>query len=134
MAEESGHGNPDEELREEIARSRDIVSRSLGELRYELDFPRRIRRSFQRQSFTWITAAVVIGALWAIRPARRKEASALPQHSRKQGSRFLEAGFLLGVLKIAANILKPVAVNFLKKKVSEYGSTSPRKHSGFRKR
>jgi|SRR5882724_9614549 len=134
MAKESGNDEPAEELSEEIARSRELVSRNLSGLRYELDFPRKIRKSFQRQTLTWITAAVAVGVFWSIRPARRKKAYAHPQNAPKPIAKFLEAGFLLGVLKIAANILKPVAVSFLKKKVSEYTTGSPRKHSGFRKR
>jgi len=48
--------------------------------------------------------------------------------ARKSTGRLLEAGFLLGVLKIAANVLKPVIVSFLKKKVSAFASGS--RHSG----
>jgi len=44
-------------LREEIARSRELVSRNLGGLRYELDFPRKIRRSFQTQTVLWLAVA-----------------------------------------------------------------------------
>jgi hypothetical protein len=124
MAEEPGHDKPAEELSEEIARSRDIVSRSLGELRYELDFPRKIRRSFKRQSFAWITAAIVVGALLAIRPGRRKKTYANRNNAGKPANRLLEAGFVLGTLRIAASLLKPLVVGFLKERIREYTTSS----------
>jgi len=46
MAKESGNDEPAEVLREEIARSRELVSRSLSGLRYELDFPRKYGSRF----------------------------------------------------------------------------------------
>lgn len=126
MAEEPGHNKPAEELSEEIARSRDIVSRSLGELRYQLDFPRKIRRSFERQSFAWITAAIVVGALLATRSVRRKKTHANRKNAGKPASRLLEAGFILGTLRIAASLLKPVVVGFLKERIKEYATGSRR--------
>jgi hypothetical protein len=130
MAKEPGHDKPAEELSDAIARSRDIVSRTLGELRYELDFPRKIRKSFERQSFVWISAAIVVGALVAIRPGRRKKTFANRKNAGKPTRRLLEAGFVLGTLRIAASLLKPVVVGFLKERIKEY-TTSP---SRFKKR
>ena len=59
MAKESGNDEPAEELREEIARSRESWTRDLRGLRTKLDFPRKIRRSFQTQtsSHGWPRAA-----------------------------------------------------------------------------
>jgi hypothetical protein len=34
----------------------------------------------------------------------------------------LEAGFVLGALRIAAGLLKPVVMNFVEKKLGSYGS------------
>jgi len=127
MAKESGHDEPAEDLREEIARSRELVSRSLSGLRYELDFPRKIRRSFQTQTVLWLAAAAAAGLLFTVLPGRKKKKVYIdPKNARKSTGRFLEAGFLLGVLKIAANVLKPVMVSFLKKKVSAFANGSRR--------
>ena len=63
MANEPEHDEPTEELREEIARSRERLTRDLSGLRYELDFPRKIRRSFQTQTVLWLAAAGVAGVL-----------------------------------------------------------------------
>jgi hypothetical protein len=126
MAKESGHDKPAEELKEEIARSRELVAHDLSGLRYELDFPRKIRRSFQTQTLRWLAAAAAAGLLFTVLPGRKKKVYVDPKNARKSTGRLLEAGFLLGVLKIAANVLKPVMVSFLKRKVSAFASGSRR--------
>ena len=128
MANEPEHGDPAQEMREEIARSRELVSRNLSGLRYELDFPRKIRRSFQTQTVLWLAVAAAAGLLFTVLPGRKKKVHVDLKSARKSTGRLLEAGFLLGVLEIAANVLKPVIVSFLKKKVSAFASGS--RHSG----
>src|SRR5204862_725087 len=73
MAKESGQEKSLHELRQEVAHSRDWLARDLSGLRYELDFPLKFRKSFQRQTVLWITAAVVIGIVLAVMPARTKK-------------------------------------------------------------
>jgi hypothetical protein len=126
MANEPEHDEPAEELREEIARSRERLTRDLRGLRYELDFPRKIRRSFQTQTVLWLGAAAAAGLLFTVLPRRKKKVYVDLKSGRKSTGRLLEAGFVLGVLKIAANVLKPVLVSFLKKKVSAFASGSRR--------
>jgi hypothetical protein len=126
MANEPEHDDPAEELREEIARSRELVARNLSGLRYELDFPRKIRRSFQTQTVLWLAAAVAASLLFTVLPGRKRKVYVGLKSARKSTGRLLEAGFLLGVLEITANVLKPVIVSFLKKKVSAFASGSRR--------
>ena len=128
MANEPEHYDPAEELREEIARSRERLTGDLRGLRYELDFPRKIRRSFQTQTVLWLAVAAAAGLLFTVLPGRKKKVYVDLKSARKSTGRLLEAGFLLGVLEIAANVLKPVIVSFLKKKVSAFASGS--RHSG----
>jgi hypothetical protein len=107
-------------LIDEIERSRQRVTRNLASLRDELDLLRKIRRSFRRQPAVWIVAAVALGlALTAI--STRKKKVYVGARSKKQ---LLEAGFLLGALKIAATVFKPVIVPFLQQKVSEFSGRS----------
>jgi hypothetical protein len=114
MAEESGPNNSPEQLNEEIARSRDAVSRNLGGLRYKLDFPRKIRRSFRQQTILWIAAAVAVGVLVTVVPARTKKIYVDPKSGGKSKRRLLEAGFVLGALKIAVSLLRPVIVDLVR--------------------
>jgi len=122
MAKEFGNDDPAEELREEIARSRERLTRDLRGLRYELDFPRKIRRSFQTQTVLWLAAAAAAGLVFTVLPRRKKKVYVDLKSGKKSTGRLLEAGFLLGALKIAANVLKPVMVSFLKDKVSAFAS------------
>src|SRR6266487_6031082 len=127
MAKESGHDRPAEGLREEIARSRELVSRDLSGLRYELDFPRKIRTSFQRQTVFWLAGAAAIGLLLTLLPTRTKKVYVEPRIGGKSKHRLLEAGFVLGALKIAATLLRPVIVDLIKNRLSGFaGKKSPR--------
>jgi hypothetical protein len=94
------------------------VARDLRGLRYELDFPGKVRRSLRNHTAAWITAAVVVGTLVVVLPLRKKKVYVdLKNGSKgKSKSRLLEAGFVLGVLRIAATLFKPVITNFLTRK------------------
>ena len=50
MAEKPGQEKSLHELRQQAAHSRDRLGRDLSGLRYELDFPLKFRKSFQRQT------------------------------------------------------------------------------------
>ena len=125
MAKEFGRNDhPADDLKAEIARSRDLVAREIGGLRYELDIPRRIKRSFREQTPLWIGAAVVVGTLFVMMSARKKKIYVDAKPGGKGKTRVLEAGLALGALRIAASLLKPVIANFIAKKVSDYASSN----------
>src|SRR5438045_9510317 len=129
MAEGPGQNDSTEKLREEIARSRDDVSRDVSGLRYELDFPRKLRRSFQSEMILWLAAATAVGALVILWPARRKKIYVEPRAGGKAKTKLLEAGFVLGALKIAATVLRPVIVDLVRSRLSGFGvkAAPPRK-------
>jgi hypothetical protein len=118
MAKESRANKTADELKLEIARSRERVGRDLRGLRYELDFPGKVRRSLRNHTAAWITAAVVVGTLIVVLPLRQKKVYVdLKNGSKaKSKSKLLEAGFVLGALRIAATLFKPVITNFLTRK------------------
>src|ERR1700704_2413980 len=111
MAKESGPNNSTDELKVKITRSRDRLARDLRGVRYELDIPRRIRRSFQQQTVLWIGAAAVIGTLIVLIPLRRKtvyvDRASGATVGKPKRTKLLEAGFLLGAIRIAATLLQP---------------------------
>src|SRR3979411_1344987 len=72
MAKEPGQEKSLYELRQEIAHSRDRLARDLNGLRYELDFPLKFRKSFQRHTATWISAAVLTGVVLTAKCTTRK--------------------------------------------------------------
>src|SRR6184192_4859343 len=124
MAEKPGHEKPIDELRAEIAGSRERVGRDLRGLHYELDFPRKLRRSFREQTVSWITAAAAVGTLIVLLPVRKKKIYVAPKRDGKRQRKFLEAGFVLGASKIAASLLRPVIVDFLKNRLTDYAGRS----------
>jgi hypothetical protein len=124
MVKESGRNKPPDQLKAEIARSRDLVARDIRGLRYELDIPRRIRRSFREQMPLWLGAAAVVGTLLILLSTRRKKIYVDAKPGGISKTRVLEAGFALGALRIVASLLKPMIANFITKKMGEYASGS----------
>ena len=122
MAKKPGQGKSLHQLRQEVAQSRDRLASDLSGLRYELDFPLKFRKSFQRQTVAWITAAVVIGVVFAVMPARRKKLprKAKPRNDSREG--ILGAGLALGAVKLAVTLLRPAVTHFISKKVRGYAA------------
>ena len=124
MAEKSGSNRSTGELRAEIGRSRERVARDLRGLQYELDFPGKLRRSFREQTVSWLTAAAAVGTVIVLLPVRKKKIYVDAKRGGKRQKKFLEAGFILGASKIAASVLRPVIVNFLKNRLTDYAGRS----------
>lgn len=124
MAEEPRRNKPARELREEIALSRERVTRTVRGVRSELDFPRKIRKSFQTQTIFWIGGAVVIGALFTVLSRGKKKVYVDAKVGAHPRNKLLEMGFALGVLRLASTLLKPMIVSFVEKKVRGYASGS----------
>src|SRR5438034_2593802 len=127
MAEKSSDNKSIDELKAEIAASRERVGRDLGGLRHELDFPAKFRRSFREQTVSWLTTAAAVGALIALAPMRKKKIYVDSKNSRKTKKKLVETGFALAVLKIATNLARPVIVEFVKNRLTNFGGQSRRK-------
>jgi len=127
MAEKSGFNKSIDELTAEIAQSRERLARDVRGLHYELDFPGKLRRSFRQQTVSWLTAAGAVGALIALAPMRKKKIYVDAKNSRKSKKKLVETGFALGMLKIAANLARPVIVEFVKNRLTDLGGQSRRK-------
>jgi hypothetical protein len=127
MAEGSGRNKSIDELTAEIAQSRERVARDLRGLHYELDFRAKFRRSFRKQTVSWITAAGAVGVLIALAPMRKKKIYVDAKNSGKAKKKLVETGFALAVLKIAANLARPVIVDFIKNRLTDFGGQSRRK-------
>lgn len=126
MAEKSGQEKSLHELRQEAAHSRDRLARDLTGLRYELDFPLKFRKSFQRQTVLWIGAAIVVGVVFAVMPARTKKVQLKAKEAKDRGDKqkegILGAGLALGALKLVGTMLKPTVTAFVAKKMSGYAA------------
>ncbi len=127
MAEKPGRNKSIDELTAEIAQSRERLARDVRGLHYELDFPAKIRRSFREKTVSWLTAAGAVGALIALAPIRKKRIYVDAKNSQKSKKKLVETGFALAVLKIAASLARPVVVEFVKNRLTDFGGQSRRK-------
>jgi len=122
------------DLRQEIAHSRDRLARDLTGLRYELDFPLKLRKSFQRNTATWVSAAVLTGVVFTARAFPSKKKTTVEVRGSKSGQQkkgeeqkkgLLQAGMAMGLLRFAATLLRPVVISFVTKKIGGYASSAP---------
>ncbi|MBA3386616.1 MAG: hypothetical protein M3505_01395 [Verrucomicrobiota bacterium] len=133
MAEERRQDQPKsiEELRQEISHTRDRLGRDLTGLRYEFDFPLKLRKSFQRHSGIWISAATLLGTLFTMRPSGKKKTLTLKagksgqaKKGEEQKKGLMAAGLAMGGLRLLATLLRPMVVAFLTKKVRGYSGAT----------
>ena len=134
MAEKPEQGKSLHELRQEAAHARDRLGRDLSGLRYELDFPLKFRKSFQRQTVIWIGAAIVIGVLIVALPRRTKKVRFKVPNAKSKGEHqkegILGAGLALGAMKLIATMLKPTITRYVAKKMSGYAARAvPRRRA-----
>ena len=114
------------ELRQQIAHSRDRLARDLDGLRYELDFPLKFRKSFQRHTTVWISAVVLTGVVMTARATTKKKVvyarskSGEQKKGEEQKKGLLAAGLAMGALRFAATMLRPVVISFVSRKLSGY--------------
>jgi hypothetical protein len=121
MAKKSGNKS-DAELKQEIARSREDLALRLERVREEVDLPRKIRRSVRQEPVPWIIGAIAVGLLVTAVVTRKRKIYVDGRGAPRSKHALLEAGFVLGALRIAAGLLKPVVMNFVEKKLGGYGS------------
>lgn len=112
------------ELKGEIAGSRERVARELNGLRYELDFPAKFRRSFRKQTGSWITAAAAVGAVIALAPMRRKKVYVDAKDPRRSDKKLMQTGLAMAALKLVGNLARPVIMEFVKNRFFYSGEPS----------
>ena len=130
MAKKSGNKS-DAELKQEIARSREDLALRLERVREEVDLPRKIRRSVRREPVPWIIGAIAVGLIVTALMTRKKKIYVDAKGGPKSRHALLEAGFVLGALRIAASLLKPVVMNFVEKKLGSYSGRGRSWPKGF---
>src|ERR1043166_2250680 len=112
------------ELKLEIADSRVRLGRELRGLRYELDLPAKFRRSFRKQTGSWISAAAAVGALIALAPMRKKKVYVDARSRRKRDKKLMQTGLAMAALKLAGNLARPVIMEFVKNRFFYSGEPS----------
>ena len=112
------------ELKLEIADSRERLVRELRGLRYELDLPAKFRRSFRKQTGSWISAAAAVGALIALAPMRKKKIYVDARSRRKGDKKLMQTGLALAAIKLVGNLARPVIMEFVKNRFFYSGESS----------
>jgi hypothetical protein len=121
MAENSESTN---ELTQDIAGSRQRIATELRGLRYELDFPAKFRRSFRKQTGSWISAATAVGALIALAPMRKKKVYVNARSPRNGDKKLMKTGLAMAAIKLAGNLARPVIMEFVKNRFFYSGEPS----------
>ena len=131
MAKKSGNKSK-AELTEQIARSREDIALRLNRVREESNVSRKIRRSVRREPVPWIVGAIAVGLIiTGIVTRNKKVIVEATRRGAKTKSALLETGFLLGALRIAATLLKPVVVKFVEEKFGRYAMRRQSGPKGF---
>ena len=132
MAKKSRNKQSQAELKQQISRSREDITHRLSRVREEADVPRKIRRSVRREPVPWIIGAIAVGLIITGIVTRNKKVIVdVARKGTKTKSALLETGFLLGALRIAATLLKPMVVKFVEEKFGRYGARSRSGPKGF---
>src|SRR5262245_34364415 len=123
MAEKPGAEQTVVELQRKIARSRELVARDMSGLQYELNFPLKFRKTFQRNTAVWVGAALAVGLCAALLRARTQKVyvGAGGKKVRSPNKSLLESGALLGLLKLGVTLIQPAVVSYFAKKGAKKG-------------
>ena len=133
MAQDSGKDRA--AIKSDIALSRQRIGAEVSGLRYELDFPRKLKNSFRHHLVIWVGAFAVVGILIAVAPTRTKTVYVRPKSKKKgEGKGLIEGGALVGVLKFAATLLRPIIIKFVTNKVGASAHGRPREPRGWKRR
>jgi hypothetical protein len=107
------------ELSEKVAVSREHVEYNLRNLTSELDFIAKLRRSYLHYTLYWIGGALAAGTLIALLPMREKKVYVSPEGNRKTKHQLAQGGMAIGVLNLAASLIRPVIAEFAKNRLSQ---------------
>ena len=128
MAEKSGSEQSNAELRRRISASRAEVARDVGGMRYELNFPLKVKKSFQRNTVFWVGSALALGLLVALLRARTHKVYVGAAGKKVRGNKsLLEGGAILTAIKLAGPLLQPVIMGYFAKKMAKRGAPPPRR-------
>lgn len=116
-------------MSDEIEESRERLARAVRDTRDQLDVPRRIRRSFQERPAVWVVGAIAVGAVVMMLPRGKTVYVGGGEKNGKGKSKILETGFLLGAARIAATLLKPAVIGFIRSRLSAVNARSDRTSS-----
>jgi hypothetical protein len=115
------------ELILELARARAALASNAQGLRRDLDFSARAKKSFKKSPVPWLGGAAVLGLLIAripgrsSAPAKKRSIKIFPQED-KAVEKAGKAGLVLGAMKIAFDLARPVLMRWATQRFTEYAA------------
>lgn len=118
--------NSRDEILAELRRSRQAIARDLAAVRAECDVRARAKAAFQKRPVLWLGSAMAVG--WLIAGKKRKPSPGRKKSEgkgRESSSKFAPptsvVGIVMGILKLAIPLLKPVLTAYAARRLSELG-------------
>ena len=108
------------ELTAELARARARITADFGALRRDLDFPTRAKSAVMKHPAAWVGGATLVGVLLSKLPARKKKAVVHRDGAEAKIVSAGKTGLLLGALKIAFDLSRPVITKWASQRVADY--------------
>lgn len=108
------------ELTADLARARSLIAQNFGALRSDLDFSSRLKKTIAKNPAVWVGAATLVGLLFARLPGRRKKVMGKRETANAKVASAGKAGLLLGLLKIAFDLSRPVLTKWVSGRVADY--------------
>lgn len=123
MAEKPGSDKGPIDLPRQISRSRELVVRDMEGLRYELNFPLKFKKAFQRNTVVWVGAALAVGLCLALLRARTQKVyvGLGGKKARSPNKNLLESGALVSLLKLGMTLVQPMVISYFAKKGAKKG-------------
>jgi hypothetical protein len=120
------------ELIAALDRARSSIAVNAGALREDLDPLARVKGSFRRHGFAWMSGAALFGLVLAKLPARKKIVTVDSKGQKlRDAPKAATAGIILGVLKIAFDLGKPWLAEWVARRATGFaeqrvaGGTAP---------
>jgi len=107
------------ELIAALARGRSQITANAHLLGHDLDFAARARRSFARNPTVWIGGTVVLGLVVARLLWPKRKLAVTRKTKEPEIEKVGQAGLLLGALKIAFDIARPILIPWATRLVTE---------------
>ncbi len=133
MAEKSGPDETPVELRQKIARSRALIVRDMDGMQYELNFPLKFRKLFQRHTVLWVGAALAVGLCLALLRARPQKVYVGRGGTKTASTNktLLGSGAVLGLLKFGITLVQPMVVSYFAKQAAKQGGKEGGRQGGW---
>jgi hypothetical protein len=113
----------------ELVRQLDAARLQFGQnirgFRHDLNVGSKVRGQFDRHTGAWLGGAALFG--WLIAMLKPKKEKVLVDRATNQRVKTVrKTGFLLGLLKLIVNLVKPTLMAYATKKIADLGATSER--------